>query len=69
MSYTYAQLKSAIQNYADNTETTFVDSIPDFIESAEQQILNSIDLQYFRKNVQVYFWTGTNHFYKYLVIT
>ena len=36
MSYTYAQLKSAIQNYADNTETTFVASIPDFIESAEQ---------------------------------
>ena len=61
MSYTYAQLKSAIQNYSDNSETTFVDSIPDFIESAEQQILNSIDLQYFRKNVTgVTSGTGTN---------
>ena len=63
MSYTYAQLKSAIQNYADNAETTFVASIPDFIESAEQQILNSIDLQYFRKNVTgVTSGTGTNSF-------
>ena len=61
MSYTYAQLKSAIQNYADNTETTFVASIPDFIESAEQTILNSIDLQYFRKNVTgVTSGTGTD---------
>ena len=48
MSYTYAQLKAAIQNYADNVETTFVASIPEFIRSAEQTILNSIDLQYFR---------------------
>ena len=61
MSYTYAQLKSAIQNYADNAETTFVASIPDFIESAEQTILNSIDLQYFRKNVTgVTSGTGTD---------
>ena len=61
MSYTYAQLKSAIQNYSDNLETTFVSSIPDFIESAEQQILNSIDLQYFRKNVTgLTSGTGTN---------
>ncbi len=61
MSYTYAQLKSAIQNYADNSETTFVASIPDFIESAEQTILNSIDLQYFRKNVTgLTSGTGTN---------
>ena len=65
MSYTYAQLKSAIQNYADNTETTFVASIPDFIESAEQTILNSIDLQYFRKNVTgVTSGTGTDPYLK-----
>ena len=61
MSYTYAQLKSAIQNYADNAETTFVASIPEFIRSAEQTILNSIDLQYFRKNVTgVTSGTGSN---------
>tara|TARA_R100001377_G_scaffold50096_1_gene29124 strand:+ start:143 stop:799 length:657 start_codon:yes stop_codon:yes gene_type:complete len=61
MSYTYAQLKAAIQNYADNTETSFVANIDDFIQSAEQTILNSIDLQYFRKNVTgVTSGTGTN---------
>jgi hypothetical protein len=51
MSYTYSTLTSAIQNYTDNAETTFVANIPNFIESAEQRILNAVDLQYFRKNV------------------
>ena len=54
MSYTYSTLKSAIQNYTDSTETTFVANLDNFIQAAEQRILNSIDLQYFRKNV-----TGT----------
>ena len=54
MSYTLATLKTAVQNYTDNSETTFVSSLPDFIESAEQRILNAVDLQYFRKNA-----TGT----------
>jgi|TARA_R110002020_G_scaffold20119_1_gene68936 hypothetical protein len=54
MSYTFGTLKTAIQNYTDNSETTFVSSLPDFIESAEQRILNAVDLQYFRKNA-----TGT----------
>jgi hypothetical protein len=52
MSYTYSTLKSAIQNYTDSTETTFVANLDNFIETAEQRILNSIDLQYFRKNVE-----------------
>ena len=51
MSYTYSTLKSAIQNYTDSTETTFVANLDNFIKTAEQRILNSIDLQYFRKNV------------------
>ena len=51
MSYTLSTLTSAIQNYTDNAETTFVANIPNFIESAEQRILNAVDLQYFRKNV------------------
>ena len=51
MSYTYSTLKSAIQNYTDSIETTFVANLDNFIKAAEQRILNSIDLQYFRKNV------------------
>ena len=51
MSYKYSTLKSAIQNYTDSIETTFVANLDNFIKAAEQRILNSIDLQYFRKNV------------------
>ena len=54
MSYTYSQLKTAIQEFTDNTESTFVSNLNNFIEGAEQRILNSVDLQYFRKNA-----TGT----------
>lgn len=32
MSYTYTQLKSAIQNYVDNNETTFVSNLDRFIK-------------------------------------
>ena len=54
MSFTYAELKTAIQQYADNTETTFVANLPTFIKTVEERILKSVDLETFRKNV-----TGT----------
>ena len=51
MSFTYAQLKTAIQDYTDNSETTFVNHLNDFIKASEEKLLKSIDLDYFRKNV------------------
>ena len=51
MSFTYAQLKTAIQDYTDNAETVFVNHLNDFIKAAEEKILKSVDLDYFRKNV------------------
>jgi len=51
MSYTYTQLKSAIQDYVDNNETTFVSNLDRFIKSAEERIFTSVDLELFRKNV------------------
>ena len=51
MSFTLAQLKTAIQDYTDNAETSFVTHLPDFIKAAEEKILKSVDLDYFRKNV------------------
>lgn len=51
MSFTLAQLKTAIQDYTDNSETTFVTHLPDFIKAAEEKIFKSIDLDLFRKNV------------------
>jgi hypothetical protein len=51
MSYTYTQLKSSIQDYTDNNEASFVSNLNRFIESAEQRIFSTVDLEYFRKNV------------------
>ena len=51
MSYTYTQLKNAIQDYTDNNETSFISNLDRFIESAEERIFTSVDLELFRKNV------------------
>jgi|TARA_R110000751_G_scaffold33112_1_gene82767 hypothetical protein len=51
MSFTYTQLKQAIQDYTENDETTFVTNLPIFIRNAEERILKSIQLDFFRKNV------------------
>jgi len=50
MSFTYGQLKQAIQDYTENTETTFVNNIPLFIRMAEERILKQVQLSLFRKN-------------------
>ena len=51
MSFTLATLKTAIKDYLENQETTFVNHLDDFIKSAEERILKSVDLEFFRKNV------------------
>jgi len=50
MSFTLATLKTAIQEYTDNDETVFVSQLNNFIKAAEEKILKSVDLDYFRKN-------------------
>ena len=40
MSFTFAQLKTAIQDYTDNSETTFVNHLNDFIKASEERYLN-----------------------------
>jgi hypothetical protein len=55
MSFTYAQLKQAIQDYTENDETTFVTNLPVFIRAAEERILKNIQLTLFRKNVSASF--------------
>lgn len=47
----YIQLQQAIQNYAENTESLFVSSIPTFIQEAEERIYNTVQLPALRKNV------------------
>ena len=50
MSFTYDQLKQAIQDYTENSETTFVSNLPIFIKSAEERILKNVQLSLFIKN-------------------
>ena len=50
MSFTYGELKQAIQDYTENDESTFVNNLPVFIRNAEERILKMIQLPIFRKN-------------------
>jgi hypothetical protein len=50
MAFTYDQLKTAIQDYTQNTETSFVTNLPVFIRLAEERILKTVQLTLFRKN-------------------
>lgn len=54
MSFTYATLKSTVQDYCETSESTFVNDLPTFIQEAEERILKNVELPVFRKNV-----TGT----------
>jgi len=50
MSFTYTTLKTAIQDYVESTETSFVSNLPTFITTAEERILKNVQLDDFRKN-------------------
>ena len=54
MAWTYTTLKSTMQDYLQNTETTFVNDLATIIIQAENRILKSVQLPDFRKNT-----TGT----------
>jgi len=49
--FTYSGLKTATQNYLDNTETTFTNTLDTFIQTTEERILKAVQLPVFRKNV------------------
>ena len=51
MSYTYTTLKTAIKDYTQNDETTFVSQLDNFIKLAEERIIKSVQLNFFQKNV------------------
>jgi hypothetical protein len=52
MAYTYTTLKTAIQDYVQSTETTFVSQLARFILNAEERILKECQLDVFRKSSQ-----------------
>jgi hypothetical protein len=47
----YTALNQAIQDYCQNTETSFVSNIPTFVQQAEQRIFNTVQFPSLRKNV------------------
>jgi hypothetical protein len=51
MSFTYATLKTAIQDYTDNAESTFVSNLALFITGAEERVFKNVQLSLFRRNV------------------
>ena len=72
MSLTFTTLKSAIQDYTQNTETSFLSNLSTFIIQAEDRIITSVDLPNFRKNVTAnltanseYLKTPTDYLYPY----
>ena len=54
MTWTLSTLKTAIQDYSETDETSFVNNLPNFIKTTEERILKAVQLDDFIKNV-----TGT----------
>ena len=50
MAWTFTTLKTAIQDYLETTESTFVSTLPTIITQAEDRILKSVQLPDFRIN-------------------
>jgi hypothetical protein len=61
MTYTYSELKQAIQDYTENDETTFVNNLDNFIQNTEERILKGVQLTVFRKNVSGSATTGNQY--------
>ena len=58
MSFTLTTLKQSVQDWTENDETTFVNELDFFIKNAEERIFKTVDLDYFRKNVEGTATTG-----------
>ena len=55
MSFTFTSLKQAVQDFTENSETSFVNNLPIFITTAEERILKAVELDFFRKNATAQF--------------
>ena len=51
MSFTYGTLKTAIQDYLESSETSFVNNLDTFIQQSEERIFKLVQLPEQRKNV------------------
>ena len=49
---TLTELKTIIQNYVENDDITFVNTLDDIIKNTEERIFELVQFDYFRKNVK-----------------
>jgi len=61
MAWTFTTLKSAIQDYTNNTESTFVSNLDEFIVNTEDRIQKLVELPIFRKNVTASLTSGNQY--------
>ena len=57
----YTQLSQAIQDYCQNSETTFVANIPNFVQLAEERVYNAVQIPAIRKNQTGTMATGNKY--------
>ena len=61
MAWTFTTLKSAIQDYTNNTESSFVSNLDEFIVVTEDRIQKLVELPIFRKNVTAVVTSGNQY--------
>ena len=64
MAFTFTTLKTAIQDYTQNTESTFVSQLSRFIINSEERILKECQLDVFRRNDQGSLTSGNKYLTK-----
>ena len=50
MAFTFTTLKTALQEYTDNTETTFTNNLTRFVLNSEERIFKEVQLDVFQQN-------------------
>lgn len=57
----YTELKQAVQDYLEESETTFVNNIPMFVKAVENRVYNEVQLPALRKNVTGIMQSGNRY--------
>lgn len=61
MTMTYGELKTAVQDFVQSTETSFVNNLPLFIRLAEERIMKNVRLNLFQKNATAAMTSGNKY--------
>jgi hypothetical protein len=57
----YSQLVQLVQDYTENTETSFVSNIPNFVRQAEERVFRTVMLPELRKNATASLTSGNQY--------